>query len=93
MGRVRERGSVYFGRDVEKWPIESSVFPTTGGGGIVAVGALHSGARPDNPGGDGIAEKDRPGAGAAAGYAKFCRPCVVATVDSLQAPRAGAVGR
>ena len=33
------------------------------------------------------------GAGAAAGYAKFCRPCVVATVDSLQAPRAGEKGR
>ena len=74
MGQERERGLTPRGRDVEKWPIESSVFPTTGGGGIVAVGALHTGARPDSSGGDGIAEKDRPGAGAAAGYANICRP-------------------
>lgn len=52
----------------------------------MAVGALHSGARPDSSGGDGIAEKDRPGAGAAAGYANICRPCVVATVDRLERP-------
>ena len=42
----------------------------------------------------GMAERiEGGGAGAAAGYAKFCRPCVVATVDSLQAPRAGEKGR
>ena len=52
----------------------------------MAVGALHTGARPDSSGGDGIAEKDRPGAGAAAGYANICRPCVVATVDRLERP-------